>query len=176
MTQSNDRTMARSAWALALSVVCISGCSPAPEPPKAAAAEIPRAAAVLPAVSINALMVSWIDHSGHELWDVEQNGRAPKNDADWRNVERHATQLAASGTLVALGGTGQADPGWAQSPDWRKHSQDLTNAGLAALDAAHKKDFEALVKANGQLVDSCESCHKEFKPALPTEGKSHQPH
>jgi hypothetical protein len=35
------------------------------------------------------------------------------------------------------------------------------------------KSFEALVIANGQLVDSCERCHKEFKPALPTEGVVH---
>jgi cytochrome c556 len=120
-------------------------------------------------------MVAWVDYSGHELWDVEQEGRAPKTDADWREVERHATQLAASGPLIALGGTGQADPGWAQSPDWQKYSQELTNAGAAALDAARSKNFEALVKANGQLVEVCESCHKAFKPEVPTEGKTHQP-
>jgi len=31
----------------------------------------------------------------------------------------------------------------------------------------------ALVAANRQLVESCEQCHKEFKPALPTEGIVH---
>jgi hypothetical protein len=131
---------------------------------------------VPPAVSINELMVAWIDHSGHELWDVEPEGRAPKTDAAWREVERHATQLAASGTLIALGGTGQADPGWAQSPDWKKYAQELTNSAAAALSAARSRNFEALVKANGQLVDVCESCHDQFKPEVPTEGKTHQPH
>jgi hypothetical protein len=129
-----------------------------------------------PAVSINELMVAWIDHSGHELWDVEPEGRAPKTDADWRAVERHATQLAASGTLIALGGTGQADAGWARSPLWTKYSQELTNAGLGALAAARSRNFEQLVQANGRLVDVCEGCHSEFKPAVPTEGKTHQPH
>jgi hypothetical protein len=121
-------------------------------------------------------MVAWIDHSGHELWELESEGRAPKTDADWRGAERHATQLAASGTLIALGGTGQADAGWARLPGWKKYSVELTNVGLAARDAARAKNFDALVKANGQLVDLCEGCHKEFKPQLPTEGKSHQPH
>jgi hypothetical protein len=30
-----------------------------------------------------------------------------------------------------------------------------------------------LVAANGQLVQSCEGCHKEFKPELPSEGVVH---
>jgi hypothetical protein len=128
------------------------------------------------AVSINELMVAWIDHAGHELWDVEPEGRAPKSDEDWRAVERHATQIAAAGTMIALGGAGPADPGWAQLPDWKKYSQELTNAGLAARDAARSKNFAALVTANGQLVDVCERCHQAFKPELPTEGKTHQPH
>jgi hypothetical protein len=29
------------------------------------------------------------------------------------------------------------------------------------------------VAANGQVVESCEGCHKEFKPDLPTEGIVH---
>jgi hypothetical protein len=33
--------------------------------------------------------------------------------------------------------------------------------------------MEALVAANGQLVDACEGCHKEFKPQLPSEGIVH---
>ena len=131
--------------------------------------------AVAPVISINELMVDWIDHSGHELWNAERDGHAPKTDADWRQLERHATQLAASGTLVALGGTGQADPGWAQSPLWKKYSQDLNNAGKAALTAARSKNLDALIAANGQLAESCQQCHDEFKPELPTEKRIHQP-
>lgn len=159
------------------STVLLFGCSGGVEQPQAGQQPtVSQQPSVPPAISINELMVAWIDHSGHELWDVESEGRAPKTDADWRVVERHATQIAASGPLIALGGTGQADPGWAQSPLWKKDSQELTNAGIAARDAARSKNFEALVKANGQLVEVCESCHKEFKPDLPTEGKPHQPH
>jgi hypothetical protein len=147
-------------------------------PPEAAAppAAVPAAPAVAPAISINELMVAWIDHSGHALWDVEPEGRAPKTDAEWREVERHAIQLAASGPLLTLGGTGQADPGWAQSPDWKTHAQGMSNAAMEAVSAARAKNFEALVKANGRLVETCENCHNQFKPELPTEGKTHQPH
>ena len=159
-----------------MSVVLLNGCGSGVEQPQAVPQASPAAtAAVPPAVSVNALMVAVIDHAGHELWDVEKEGRAPKTDAEWREVEHHATLLAASGTLIALGGTGQADPGWAQSPDWRKYSQELNDAGLAALNAARGRNFEALVNANGRLVAVCEGCHKEFKPELPTEGLVH-PH
>jgi hypothetical protein len=131
--------------------------------------------AVSPVVSVNALMVALVDHASHELWNVETEGGAPKSDKEWREVEHHATQLAGAGTLIAVGGTGKADPGWALLPNWRKHSQHLNEAGLAALSAARAKNLEALVKANGQLVEVCESCHQEYKPDLPTEGIVH-PH
>ena len=60
------------------------------------------------------------------------------------------------------------------SPDWAKYSRELIEAGQAAVNAARSKNLEALVKANGQLVGACESCHKTFKPDAPTQGISHQ--
>jgi len=118
-------------------------------------------------------MVSLVDHAGHALWDVEKPGRAPKTDADWREVEHHATQLAAAGSLIMLGGAGPNDLVWSSTPSWKTRAKAMTDAGAAALDATHAKNFEALVKANGQLVESCEGCHKEFKPDLPSEGITH---
>ena len=160
---------------ISTSAMVLCGCNSSVEQPQSSQ-QTATPQAVSHAVSVNELMVAWIDHSGHELWDVEQEGRAPKSDADWREVERHATQLAAAGTLIALGGTGEADPGWAQLPDWKKYSREMTNAGIAARDAARAKNIDGVIKANGQLVEVCEGCHKEFKPESPTEGKTHQPH
>jgi cytochrome c556 len=120
-------------------------------------------------------MVTWIDNSAHVLWNVEKPGRAPKNDADWLELQEHATQLAAAGTLIQLGGTGQADPGWVRQEGWKTHARTLTKAALDAIQAAKSKNVEALVKANGVLVESCEGCHKAFKPELPSEGIVHHP-
>ena len=64
-------------------------------------------------VSINAEMVALVDHSGHELWDVEKAG--PKANIDWANVEHHAIQLAAAGALVRLAGSGVNDREWTQA-------------------------------------------------------------
>jgi len=49
----------------------------------------------------------------------------------------------------------------------------MSDAGAAALTAAQGKNLNALVEANGRLVESCDGCHKEFKPDLPTEGIAH---
>jgi hypothetical protein len=160
---------------LFLSILLFYGCNAGVQQQPTQPASLAQPA-VPPAVSINALMVAWIDHSGHELWDVEQKGRAPQTDADWRRLERHATQLAASGTLIALGGTGEYDREWSQRPGWKTQAQALTDAAVACLSAIRSKNFEAVVRANSALTDTCERCHEEFKPSLPTEGITHQPY
>ena len=86
-----------------------------------------------PPVSINAEMVSFVDHAGHALWDVEREGKAPKTDADWALVEDHATQLAAAGSLLMLPGTGVNDKMLTDQPDWQKWTRTLSDAGIELL-------------------------------------------
>lgn len=132
---------------------------------------------VAPRTSINALMVTMVDNAGHVLWDAEKPELAPKDDADWLEIQDHAIQIAAASTLIQLGGTGQADMGWIRQVGWSTHATAMGDAALAALTAAQAKNLDALVKANGALVDTCQNCHNAFKPALPTEGIVHQrPH
>ena len=123
------------------------------------------------------MMVTMIDNAGHVLWDVEREGFAPKDEADWLELEDHATQLVAGGTLIQLGGTGQADMGWIRQVGWQESAKAMTEAALAAFNAAKVRDLAGVKSANDQLVAACESCHKAFKPELPTEGIAHQrPH
>jgi hypothetical protein len=156
--------------------VCLAGCSapadkPQPSPPVASASA--SAPAVLSPVSINAEMVRIVDHASHQLWNTEKAGMAPKTDADWENIVEHATQVAAAGALIRLEGTGPNDRTFVQQPEWQNFATALSTAGLAALKAAETKNQQALVAANGQLVEACEGCHKKFKPALPSEGITH---
>jgi hypothetical protein len=118
-------------------------------------------------------MVRVVDHAAHQLWNAEKEGLAPKTDADWQNIVEHATQIAAAGALIRLEGTGPNDRTFVQQPEWHKFANAVSNAGLAALRATETKSQEALVTANGQLVEACEGCHKRFKPALPSEGITH---
>lgn len=121
-----------------------------------------------PPFSINEMMVMIVDQPGELLWDVEKAGHAPKTDEAWYQLENHAVSLASAATLIQLGGTGPADEGWVKQDSWRKHAGDLVTAAKAARTAAHAKDLPALITANGQIVDACEACHKEYKPDIPT--------
>jgi cytochrome c556 len=157
--------------AMFLSACSAPAAQEAVSPPTAVAQAAPTTAK--PEVSINEVMVALVDHAGHRLWDVEQEGKAPKTDADWQEVWEHAVQIAAAGPAITVGGTGPSDAVWVNSPSWHTYAQRMSDAGVAARNAAKSKNLDGLVRANGQLVESCVGCHKEFKPALPTEGILH---
>jgi len=159
---------------LSVGALFLSACN-GPAPLEAAPPAVEQAAPTTakPEVSINEVMVALVDHAGHNLWDVEQEGKAPKTDADWKSVWEHAVQIAAAGPAITVGGTGPSDAVWVKSRSWQAHAQRMSDAGVAAMNAAKSKNFNALVTANGQLVESCVGCHKEFKPDLPTEGILH---
>ena len=162
---------------LALSAPSLwSGCGNAPpdrQPAPGGTPPTPTAAEVKSAVSIDAVMVRVVDHAAHQLWDVERDGMAPKTDADWETVVEHATQLAAAGALIRIEGTGVNDRTYVQQPDWQKWATAVSDDGLEALKAAEGRNLQALIVANGKLVEACEGCHKRFKPAIPSEGIVH---
>ena len=125
-------------------------------------------------VSINALMVTLIDHSAHYIWDYSVLQREISDD-EWRTIEYYAIQLAGSGPLITLGGTGSLDDSWADTDAWTSYSRTMTNAAMLALDAAKNKDQGLLATSGDVLVASCEGCHDAFKPGMPTEGITHAP-
>lgn len=125
-------------------------------------------------VSINALMVTLIDHSAHYIWDYGALERTI-TDSEWRTIEYYAIQLAGSGPLITLGGSGPMDDAWAESDAWTSYSRTMTNAAMLALDAARNKDKALLASTGDVLVASCEGCHNAFKPGVPTEGFTHMP-
>jgi hypothetical protein len=145
------------------------------EKPKTTEATATPSTAVVPTAvaspySVNEMMVMIVDRPGELLWNVEKAGKAPKSGEDWYQLENHAVELASAATLIQLGGTGPADAGWAADPRWQSRSRDLVQAAQSARQAAHAKDFKALVQANGDIVSACEGCHKVFKPDIPTGG------
>ena len=159
------------------SAVTLAGCNSTPsqqpaQPAQSTATSCPPPSG--PPVSINAEMVSVVDHAAHALWDVEREGKKPNTQDDWENLAEHATQLAAVGALIALPGTGPNDITLTQQAKWQKWSRDLSDAGMAALKASQAMNVEALVATNGRLVDVCEGCHKDFKPSIPSEGITHK--
>ena len=159
--------------------VLITACSAPATPPNPETAAPPTASAptLRLSTSYNELMVTWIDNASHVLWDVEKPGFAPKDDADWTELEDHAIQVASAGTLIQLPGLGPNDAVWSGQDGWKANAELMTEAANAALAAARARQLPAVVEANGKLVLACVGCHKQFKPQLPSEGITHQrPH
>ena len=154
----------------------LAGCGSSAEQATPAASSTPAAPTVPvpPALSINAMMVGLVDDASHEIWNAAVEKTKPKTDEDWFHLQHHATKVALSGTLITIPGTGKADAEWVTKPEWIKFSKELADSGLAALDAANKKDHAALSAAGDRLVTTCENCHKAFKGELPSEGLIHQ--
>jgi hypothetical protein len=138
----------------------------APEPAATASATAP--APIKPAISFNVLMVKFVDQAADPIWEAAVN--PPKTDAEWEQVEYHATQLATTGTLMRVGGTGPMDAEWTASPGWSAFTDRMTDAALSAAQAARDKDVAAIQQAGDEIVLNCEGCHREFKLDLPTEG------
>jgi hypothetical protein len=126
-------------------------------------------------VSLNAVMVGLVDHASHSIWDAATPQKAPKNDKAWEEIQHHAIQLAAAGSVIAMPGTGGSDAAWVKNPEWQRYAKELSDIGAQAWDAAKKKDMKAISDVGDKLVANCESCHKAYKGDLPTEGILH-PH
>ena len=110
----------------------LTACSaPAPTPAATPQAATPPPAppAVTLNTSYNELMVAWIDNASHVLWDVEKQGFAPKNEADWIEVQDHAIQLAAAGTVIQLPGAGPRDAMWAGEDGWKTNARLTVGCG-----------------------------------------------
>ncbi|MAM69909.1 MAG: hypothetical protein CMP91_02020 [Gammaproteobacteria bacterium] len=140
----------------------------------ASKAEAAEAGEIPMPVSINSLMVTMIDHSAHYIWDYAALEDRMLEE-EWLAVEYYAIQLAAAGPMLTLGGTGEVDEAWVQSPGWTSFARDMSTAALKALNAAEIQDLALLRTAGDELLDSCLGCHRAFKPESPTEGVIHDP-
>lgn len=127
-----------------------------------------------PDVSINEIMVAQIDHASHFIWDAA-NPNNSLNDIDWIEVQHHAIQLLSSRSAMTMGGAGVNDAMWVVQSSWRAYVDQMSNASMEALAAAKAKSVSELALAGNRLIESCEGCHRQYKPSIPTEGLMH-PH
>lgn len=163
--------MRRTALAVILgAAVAISGCAPAPAPEPEAPVVAP--ADYAPVLSLNQMMVAIVDSHSHEIWDVVE--KAPITDEEWEALEHASATLAAAGSLTMMSGNGPDDQRWPAEPDWRKYSQLLSDAGLAAVRAVAARDVQAVNAAGDQLVLSCIECHREYKLNVPRIWSDHE--
>lgn len=117
-------------------------------------------------VSLNAVMVSLINAAADPIWVATWN--APANDAEWRQLERLAYQIQIGGSLIQIPGSGPRDEEWTSDPRWIALAQQLSENGRQAVEAVRSRDRAEMDRVGNELVNTCEACHVEFKPDLPT--------
>jgi hypothetical protein len=139
------------------------------------AAELPTAAPqpdavatpIKPVTTFNILMVQFVDQAADAVWDAAAT--PPKSNCAWEQVEFHAIQLATTGTLLRVGGTGPLDNDWAAKPRFGLLADRMSEYALDAAKAAREKNIKALKIAADNLQANCETCHRNFKPDIPTQ-------
>lgn len=161
-------------------ILTLTACSKQPVDPQTTAAPAPAAVSSLRhPTSLNALMVGAVDHASDPLFEVGNaamgSGKLPTTDEDWREVQYHAYQMVAMGTVIQVPGTGPKDVEWTSAPSWKAWSDQLSGIGMEMLQLVEKKDSAGFVGAGDRLVAACEGCHKEFKPEIPTMNILHRP-
>lgn len=126
-----------------------------------------RADPIKPVVSFNVLMVKFVDQAADSIWSAAVH--PPHKQCEWDQVEYRATQLATTGVLLRVGGTGPLDMQWQSSPRWAPFADNMTQLALDAARAARDHNLAALKTAGDALVLNCEACHRQFKPEIPTQ-------
>jgi len=119
-------------------------------------------------LSLNEVMVALTDRSAEPFWSAAQ--KAPANRQQWDELEYTAMQVALSGVVISLPGTGGADAAWVSQAKWQDFAKQLTDVGMRGFAAAKAKNTNAISKVGDDLVEVCEGCHRAFKPEIPTQG------
>ena len=137
-----------------LLLVALSGCRAAPQPPP-----------FKPVADVKQLMQAVVDPAADVVWGAvgtidSKDGIQeifPKNDAEWLVVRNAAITLAEGGNLLMMDGRAK-DRG-----EWVKHSQDLIATGTKAMQAAERKDKDAIFTVGGEIYAVCSSCHEHYQ-------------
>lgn len=106
--------------------------------------------------SMSDLMVKIIYPTSDALFYIES--RTPKTDAEWTALEGQALMLAESANLLMMPGRAR------DQKQWMADARLMLDAGAAAVTAARTRNVEAISALSEQLLESCTSCHRHYRP------------
>ena len=106
--------------------------------------------------SMSDLMVKIIYPTSDALFYIES--RTPKTDAEWTALEGQALMLAESANLLMMPGRAR------DQKQWMADAKLMLDAGAAAVKAARTKNAEGIAALSDQLLESCTSCHRHYRP------------
>ena len=83
----------------------------------------------------------------------------------WMVVEQAAIALAEVEPLILLQGRmcENGKPAPIDQDDFKEWAAQLTAAGKATLEAAKKKDREAVIELTNSVAGACEDCHTKYR-------------
>ena len=114
--------------------------------------------------SMSELMVKIIYPASDALFYVES--RTPKTESEWNALEGQALILAESANLLMMPGRAR------DQKQWMADAKLMLDAGAAAVKAVKSKNVEAISALSDQLLESCTSCHRHYRPGY---GQKPQP-
>lgn len=147
--------------ALALSMALAAAMTQAAAPKPTAVAPRPPTRNV---GSMSELMVKIIYPTSDAVFYIES--RTPKDEAEWNAFEGQALMLAESANLLMMPGRAR------DQKQWMADAKLMLDAGAAAVKAAKSRNVEAVSAVSDQLLESCTTCHKHYRPGY---GQKPQP-
>ena len=102
------------------------------------------------------LMVKIIYPASDALFYIES--RTPSTEAEWTSLQGQALMVAESANLLMMPGRAR------DQKQWMADSKLMLDAGAAAYAAAKRKDVAGIAALSDQLMESCTSCHKHYRP------------
>ncbi len=106
--------------------------------------------------TMSEIMVKILYPASDALFYIET--RTPKTDSEWTALEGQALMLAESANLLMLPGRAR------DQKQWMADSKLMLDAGAAALTAVKARNVDAITALSDQLLASCTSCHKNYRP------------
>ena len=114
--------------------------------------------------SMSDLMVKIIYPTSDALFYIES--RTPKDEAEWNAFEGQMLMLAESANLLMMPGRAR------DQKQWMADAKLMLDAGALAVKATKTKNVEAIAALSDQLLESCTTCHKHYRPGY---GQKPQP-
>ncbi len=124
----------------------------------------------VPDISINEIMVGQVDHAAHQILQLSMEDQSRLTIGAWQELEHSAIQLISSTSAITMGGAGVNDAMWVAQSGWRDFAGRLNVAATSALQAIRSQDLPAMLGAADSIRASCDGCHQQYKPEVPTEG------
>ena len=106
--------------------------------------------------SMSDLMVKIIYPASDAIFYITT--RTPASEVEWGELQGKALAVAESANLLMMPGRAR------DQKQWMADAKLMLDAGAAAVKAAKTKKVEAVSALSDQLLESCTTCHKHYRP------------